>query len=95
MISKKSIYAILKEINNPELITDVLKSHFIFNSIDDLELALYSNDKGVMKKVVSLYLANKKKNQAALNKDSEYDLSQILFFTLLMMRNTKTRYTNK
>ncbi len=70
-ISKKSIYAILKEINNPELITDVLKSHFIFNSIDDLELALYSNDKGVMKKVVSLYLANKKKNQAALNRKNQ------------------------
>ena len=64
-ISKRSIYTILKEINNPELITEVLKSHFIFNSIEDLEIALYSNDKASMKKVVSLYLANKKKNQAS------------------------------
>ena len=70
-ISKKSIYTILKEINNPELITDVLKSHFVFNSIDDLELALYSNDKGAMKKVVSLYLANRKKNQAAQNRKNQ------------------------
>ena len=64
-ISKKFIYAILKEINNPELISEVLNSHAVFNSIDDLELALYSNDKNAMKKVVSLYLASRKKAQAA------------------------------
>ena len=64
-ISKKFIYSILKEINNPELITEVINSHAYFDSIDDLEAALYSNDKGAMKKVVSLYLAQRKKAQAA------------------------------
>lgn len=64
-ISKQFIYSILVEINNPKLVAEVLNSHSVFNSLEDLELALYSNDKQTMKRVVSLYLANKKKTQAA------------------------------
>ena len=63
-ISKRFIYSILVEINNPELVAEVLNSHSVFNSFEDLELALYSNDKQTMKRVVSLYLANRKKSQA-------------------------------
>lgn len=63
-IPKKFAYGVLKEINNIKLITEVINTHADFDSIDDLELALYSNDKGAMKKVVSLYLAHRKKIQA-------------------------------
>ena len=43
-ISKKFIYSILKEINNPELITEVINSHAYFDSIDDYQLKHRTNN---------------------------------------------------